>query len=140
MLYSPKPHTAYLEGFKGPGAGLLTTPYWNLAWLLLPQIDTVPDTLPPAQWVKHPIEDSIAQYVWVDLHKALRDDYPLNAVQRILDEGVDRIALCDTWEPDTCDIMLARARESERRLRIADGTLAIPKNVVYVDFRARKSA
>lgn len=134
MLYSPRPHDTYLKHFKGPGAGLYTEPYWNLAWLTLPGIENVE----PERWVKHPMEDSIATYVWHDLHKALKDDYPLAAVQIILDEGVDRITLCEYWEADTCDIMLARARESERRLRIADGTAATPPNAIYVDFRLRR--
>lgn len=126
----------YLKHGKGPGAGLYTEPYWNLAWLTLPGIEEAD----PLAWVKHPIEDAIRDHVWRSLHDTLGRDYPLTAVQLILDEGIDRLLLCDPWEDDTCDTMLARARAAERRLRIADGSLAIPQNAIYVDFRLRRRA
>lgn len=133
MLYSPKPHHLYLKAGRGPGAGLYTTPYWNLAWLTLPGVEEAD----AETWVTHPIEEAIREYTWRDLHDALGRDYPLTAVQLILNEGVDQLSLCEQWEADTCETMLARAREAERRLRIADGSLAIPSNAIYVDFRLR---
>lgn len=132
MLFSPKPQVAYTSWGRGPSAGL-TEPYWNLAWLTLPDVD---ETL-PWEWEEHPIKDAIQRFIWVDLLKVLEVGYPLEVVDTIVQEGIDDLALCEPWEADTFDTMVRRAREAEGRLRIADGSWAIPDNVIVVDFGRR---
>lgn len=129
LTYSPRPLETYYIGWSGPGSTFRDTPvFWNIAWLVLPNVDAS-----PAGWVHHPIEDDIVAYAPNDLYYLADTDYPLVTARYILamDKGHPFKA---HFSESTEGVMMERARSAEARLREGQ----IKANVVQVDFVLRK--
>lgn len=131
LRYSPKPVTAYFDGWYGPGSAFRDAPeLWNLAWLLLPNVDT-----PPKQWRPHPIEDDIINNMSDDLFATARWGYPLQTVRHMQGMADDHPFKAN-WTDQTLITAFERARGADARLRSGQALAA----VVKVDFASRRRA
>jgi hypothetical protein len=129
MYYPPKPVTEYIvDGWKGPAGPFKDTPaFWNLAWLMLPNVEG-----DPALWKHNPIQDDIVAHVWPELYTSALEDYPLVTARMVLD--VEAHPIMTNWLPATPDLMIQRARSADARLRAGQSVA----NLIKVDFVQRR--
>lgn len=131
MYYPPKPIEAYCYGeFGGPGGAYKSAPVlWNLAWLLLPNVEA-----PPQTWTIHPIQDDLATHMSVELYKMAEHEYPLPTARYIA--SLEGHPIQTHWADSTVGLMMERARSAEARLREGQ----VSANVVKYDFVLRRKA